>query len=48
MYIFEGHDYKQDVAVLRDILDASKAVELVGDISAGQSKCLKILQFLAQ
>uniref|UniRef100_A0A0R3RLH1 Helicase n=1 Tax=Elaeophora elaphi TaxID=1147741 RepID=A0A0R3RLH1_9BILA len=36
MYIFEGHDYKQDVAVLQDILGESKAVELVGDTLFGQ------------
>ncbi|EJW87399.1 hypothetical protein WUBG_01691 [Wuchereria bancrofti] len=37
IYIFEGHDYKQDVAVLQDILSESKAVELVRNTSVRQS-----------
>ncbi|VDO46797.1 unnamed protein product [Onchocerca flexuosa] len=40
MYIFEGHDYKQDFAVLRNILGESKTIEIEGT-SVGQSKYLK-------
>ncbi|KAM3721998.1 Chromodomain-helicase-DNA-binding protein 1-like [Dirofilaria immitis] len=36
MYIFEGHDYKQDFAVLQNILVESKARE-IEDISVGQT-----------
>lgn len=38
MYIFEGHDYKQDIAVLQDILDESKTKELVDDTPVKQCK----------
>lgn len=27
MYIFEGHDYKQDLAVLRNIINEAKVAE---------------------
>ncbi|KAL3997820.1 SNF2 N-terminal domain family protein [Acanthocheilonema viteae] len=37
MYIFEGHDYKQDVTVLQNILNEFKAVEPVGNISVRQT-----------
>ncbi|EFO24199.2 hypothetical protein LOAG_04289 [Loa loa] len=37
MYIFEGHDYKQDVAALQNILDGSKAIKLVGHALVGES-----------
>ncbi|OZC06662.1 helicase protein [Onchocerca flexuosa] len=36
MYIFEGHDYKQDFAVLRNILGESKTIEIEGT-SVGQN-----------
>ncbi|VIO95901.1 Helicase conserved C-terminal domain containing protein [Brugia malayi] len=37
IYIFEGHDYKQDVAVLQDILSESKTMELVRNTSVKES-----------
>lgn len=48
MYIFEGRDYKQDVAVLQDILVESKDMEPVRNISVEQGKHLKMPKFLAR